>query len=79
MKCEDCGEAYGCFSRKNPYGKIVIDGHVFSVCLENIEKMITHVEGEITVFGVVKEPKVIVQRSFNFVEVCNASKNRPNA
>ena len=69
MKCEGCGEVYGCFSRKNPYGKIVIDGHVYSVQLENIEEMVTHVEGEITVFGVVKKPKVIVQRSFNFVEV----------
>lgn len=70
MKCENCGEVYGCFSTENPYGKIVIDGQVFSVRLENIEAaMVTHVEDKITVFGVVKEPKYIVQRSFNFVEV----------
>lgn len=69
MKCENCGEVYGCFSWKNPYGKIVIDGHVFIVRLENIESIVKHDEGEITVFGVVKEPKYIVQRIFKFVEV----------
>lgn len=61
---EDCGEVYGCFSTKNPYGKIVIDDHVFIVRLENIESIVTHDEGEKTVFGVVKEPKYIAQRIF---------------